>query len=60
MEPGDVIVSINDERVQNTPGVLDQIAKLEPGATARVMVLRDAKEVPLAVKVGERQPPERS
>ena len=57
MEPGDVIVSINDERVQNTPGVLDQIAKLEPGATARVTVVRNSKEVPLAVKVGERQPP---
>jgi len=60
MEPGDVIVSIDDVRVQNTPGLLEQIAKLAPGATARVTVLRDAREIALSVTVGERQRAERS
>jgi serine protease DegQ len=60
MEPGDIIVSINDARVENTPGVLSQIARLAPGATARVLVLRDSKEVALRVTVGERPPPDRS
>jgi len=60
MEPGDIIVTINDARVENTPGVLAQIARLAPGATARVTVLRNAKEVPLTVTVGERQRPEPS
>jgi serine protease DegQ len=60
MEPGDIIVSINDTRVENTPGVLSQIARLAPGATAKVMVVRDAKEVALSVTVGERPRPDRS
>jgi serine protease DegQ len=60
IEPGDILVSINDARVENTPGVLNQIARLTPGATARVTVLRDAREVGLTVTVGERQAAERS
>ncbi len=60
MAPGDVIVSINDTAVADTPGVLNQIAKLTPGATAKVTVLRNAKEVPLNVIVGERERQERS
>jgi serine protease DegQ len=59
MEPGDIIVAINDARVENTPGVLGQIAKLAPGAKARVTVLRNAKEVGLEVTVGERPIPDR-
>jgi serine protease DegQ len=54
MEPGDIILSINDAQVQNTPGMLDQIARLVPGAPAKVLVLRNAKEVGLTVTVGER------
>ena len=60
MEPGDIIVSINDMKVENTPGVLGQIARLAPGATARVTVLRNAKEVGLNVTVGERPRADRS
>jgi len=59
MEPGDIIVSINNIRVENTPGVLTQIAKLVPGSAARVVVMRSAREVPLTVTVGERPAPER-
>ncbi len=54
MEPGDIILSINEARVQNTPGMLEQIARLVPGAPAKVLVLRNAKEVGLTVTVGER------
>ncbi|MCA3218561.1 MAG: trypsin-like peptidase domain-containing protein [Burkholderiales bacterium] len=59
IEPGDIIVSINDLRVENTPGLLNQIAKLTPGSAARVVILRSAKEVNLSVTVGERPAPER-
>jgi serine protease DegQ len=54
IEPGDILVSINEARVVDTPGVLGQIAKLAPGSKARVTVLRNAKEVGLDVTVGER------
>lgn len=59
MEPGDIIVSINEARVENTPGVLGQIARLPPGTTARVKVLRNTKEVALNVTVGERPRPDK-
>ncbi len=57
--PGDVIVSINEARVENTPGVLGQIARLPPGSSARVKLLRNAKEMAVDVTVGERPRPEK-
>jgi len=60
MEPGDVLLSINDVPVLDTPGMLNQIAGLAPGSTAKVRVDRNNREVDLAVTVGERPvPPER-
>lgn len=59
MLPGDIILSINDTAVSGTPAMLTQIARLTPGSSARVLVLRQSKEVPLAVTVGERPRPER-
>jgi serine protease DegQ len=60
MAPGDIIMSINDARVENTPTMLTQIARLAPGSVASVRVLRNAKEVELKVTAGERPRPERS
>jgi serine protease DegQ len=57
MEPGDVIVSINEVNVSERRAMLNQIAQLEPGAVASVHVLRDAKEMNLKIRVGERPPP---
>jgi serine protease DegQ len=60
MEPGDVLLSINDVPVRDTPGMLNQIAQLAPGSVARVRVERSGREIDLAVTVGERPiPPER-
>jgi len=60
MEPGDVLLSINDTPVRDTPGMLNQIAQLAPGSVARVRVERNSRELELAVTVGERPvPPER-
>jgi serine protease DegQ len=57
MEPGDVVVSINGANVAERRAMLSQIAQLDPGATASVHVLRDARELDLKIKVGERPPP---
>ena len=60
MEPGDVLLSINDTPVRDTPGMLNQIAQLPPGSAARVKVERNSRELDLVVTVGERPvPPER-
>jgi serine protease DegQ len=57
MEPGDVLLSINDTPVLDTPGMLHQIAQLAPGSVARVRVERSKRELDLAVTVGERPIP---
>jgi len=60
MEPGDVLLSIDGVPVRDTPGMLNQIAKLAPGTVARVRVERDSRQLDLGVTVGERPvPPER-
>ncbi len=57
MEPGDVLLSINDTPVRDTPGMLNQIAQLPPGSVARVKVERNSRELDLAVTVGQRPIP---
>ncbi len=57
MEPGDVVESINGVAVTERRAMLSQIAQLDPGVTASVRVLRDAREMDLKIKVGERPAP---
>jgi serine protease DegQ len=57
VERGDVIMSINGASVTERRAMLSQIAQLEPGVTASVHVLREAKELDLKIHVGERPPP---
>jgi serine protease DegQ len=59
MEPGDILLSINGSNVTDSRSMLNQIAQLEPGTSAAVRVLREAREVELSITVGERPPPPR-
>ena len=54
LEPGDVIVTINGQKVTSSRSMLNQIAQLPPGSNASVRVLRSGKELELPVMVGER------
>jgi Do/DeqQ family serine protease len=54
MEPGDIVLEINGAVVRNTPDLLAQIAKLPPGSSARVKLLRQDKEMEITVAVVER------
>ena len=54
LEPGDVILTINGQKVTSSRSMLNQIAQLPPGSNASVRVLRSGKEVELPVMVGER------
>jgi serine protease DegQ len=58
MEPGDVVESINGTAVTDRRAMLSQIAQLDPGAVAKVQVLRETKELSLKIRVGERPAPE--
>jgi serine protease DegQ len=57
MEPGDILLSINGSAVTDSRSMLNQIAQLEPGTSAAVRVLREARELELSITVGERPPP---
>ena len=59
MEPGDILLSINGSAVTDSRSMLNLIAQLEPGTSAAVRVLREAREVQLSITVGERPPPPR-
>lgn len=54
----DVIVGVDDEGVASTDELIRQIAARQPGAQARVRVVRDARPVNLTVKLAERPPRE--
>ncbi len=51
---GDVIVSINDTRIEDTEHLLRQVALLPPGSKADVTVWRDGKEETFSLTVAER------
>jgi serine protease DegQ len=59
LEPGDVILAINGQKVGNTRSMLNQIAQLPPGSSALVRVVRGGKELEVPVTVGERPTPQR-
>ncbi|MEP6608317.1 MAG: trypsin-like peptidase domain-containing protein [Burkholderiaceae bacterium] len=57
LEPGDVLISINDRPVVNSRAMLNLISQLPPGSDARVKVVRAGKELDVHVPVGERPTP---
>jgi serine protease DegQ len=60
LEPGDVIVMINGQKVTNSRSMLNQIAQLPPGSSASVRVVRAGKDLEIPVQVGERPTPRRT
>ena len=53
MQPGDVIIAYNGERVQNTEDLQSRVVATQPGTTVPVVVLRDAEEITLEVTIEE-------
>lgn len=51
---GDIVQSLEDEPVHDSIGFLNQIAPLQPGARAKLRVLRDGKSREMTVKIGKR------
>ena len=59
-KPGDVLISVNKEPTTDVRQLLNQIAKLEPGSTANVQILRKGKELSLEIRAGKRPKPKLS
>jgi serine protease DegQ len=54
MRPGDILVEVNGHSVRDTTEMLNLIAQLEPGKSARMKVLRRNEEANLDILVGTR------
>ena len=54
LRQGDVVVSINGERVETSRALVRSIAAVPPGQTIRLGVLREGRERELPVQVGRR------
>ncbi|MGU7774010.1 Do family serine endopeptidase [Burkholderia sp. MR1-5-21] len=57
IKPGDILVSVNGEEITDTTKLLNVVAQIKPGATAKVHVVRKGKEFDLNVVIGKRPPP---
>ena len=54
IRPGDILVSVEEKPIANMAEMFNLIAQLPPESKARVVVLRDTKEISLEVVVGKR------
>jgi serine protease DegQ len=57
VRPGDILLSVDDQPVSDTNGMLNQVAQLVPGEKAKMKVLRKRTETTLDITVGKRPPP---
>ncbi|WP_143134991.1 PDZ domain-containing protein, partial [Burkholderia ubonensis] len=57
IKPGDILVSVNGEEITDTTKLLNVVAQIKPGATAKVHVVRKGKELDVNVMIGKRPPP---
>jgi S1-C subfamily serine protease len=53
VERGDVIVSLDGASVRDGNSLRNQVARLQPGESVNLVVMRDGKEQTLTVKLGE-------
>lgn len=54
VERGDVVLSLNGEKVQDTEWFVKKVRTLAPGSTATLQVVREGKERTIKVKLDER------
>ncbi len=56
LEPGDVVIRWNQEKIQDPSDLTLAIARTPIGSTATMEIIRDGKPLKLRVQVGERPP----
>jgi len=59
IRPGDVLMAVEDKPVKDAQVMLDLIASLTPGQTAKFTVRREGKELELSGAIGKRPKPPR-
>jgi len=54
IRPGDILLAVNGDKVSNSASLLNLIAALKPGDTARLSVTRKQQSLDLKIQVGRR------
>ena len=54
MKPGDVILTVNGETIDNSGDLSRKVAAIKPGDTAKITVWRNGSKKDLSVKIAER------
>ena len=54
IQRGDIITSFNGKKILNSTQLRQTVAQADPGETAKVNLLRDGREMPVSVVLGER------
>jgi len=57
MKRGDVIIQFEDHKVKDARDLQDVVSGTKPGTKVKVVVIREKKEVPLTIKLGEMPEP---
>ncbi|MDF9787762.1 Do family serine endopeptidase [Polynucleobacter sphagniphilus] len=57
LKPGDILTAVNESPIRDVRGLLNQIAQINPGNQAKLMILRKGKEIELTVQAGRRPGP---
>ncbi|SDV51266.1 Do family serine endopeptidase [Chitinasiproducens palmae] len=59
VKPGDIIVGVDGDKIDETTRLLNTIAKIAPGTDAILHIIRRNKPVDLTIKIGRRPMPSR-
>ncbi|RKP45748.1 Do family serine endopeptidase [Pararobbsia silviterrae] len=57
IKPGDILIGVNDQTIEDTTKLLNVIAQIKPGTTALVHLIRKNKPLDVDLVVGKRPPP---
>ncbi|MBT8525767.1 Do family serine endopeptidase [Polynucleobacter paneuropaeus] len=59
LKPGDVLLSVNSEKVYDVRSLLNLIAQEKPGDEINLKVIRKSKDLDLKIRVGKRPSPQK-
>ena len=57
LKPGDILISLNNQSINDVRDLLNRIAKIDPGTEVSCKIIRKDREISLSIKIGKRPKP---
>lgn len=54
VQVGDILTMINDIRIKDVTSMVNEVAKLKPGSSAKISLQRNGQTIQLPIVIGER------